>query len=240
MEASILIVEDEEKLQEFISLYMKNAGYKIDLASDGYEALTLFKENTYDLVILDLMLPRLSGYEVCKKIRESSQVPIIMLTALESEADHLQGYDLGADDYVTKPFKMKILLAKVKRFIEKQNPSIRVEAQNESADILLFDTLRIHSSSRMVFVDDKEITLAPKEYELLMYLCKHRGIALSRNQILNAVWGYEFTGTTRVVDNHIKKLRNKLQIASSLIETVISHGYRFKSKGEATNEDESN
>jgi len=238
MNAKILIVEDEIKLQEFMSLYIKNAGYSVDIAGDGKTALKLFENNRYDLILLDVMLPKLNGYEVCEKIRNSSQVPIIMLTALESENHHLKGYEQGADDYITKPFKMKILLAKIQRFLVKQGVSSTQQTLSETTDLIIFDTLKINLTSRMVYVDDLEIPLAPKEYDLLVYLCKNKDMALSRNQILNAVWGYEFTGTTRVVDNHIKKLRNKLGQASDLVETVISHGYRFRGKGAHTHENE--
>ena len=238
MNAKILIVEDEIKLQEFMSLYIKNAGYSVDIAGDGKTALKLFENNRYDLILLDVMLPKLNGYEVCEKIRNSSQVPIIMLTALESENHHLKGYEQGADDYITKPFKMKILLAKIQRFLVKQGVSSTQQTLSETTDLIIFDTLKINLTSRMVYVDDLEIPLAPKEYDLLVYLCKNKDMALSRNQILNAVWGYEFTGTTRVVDNHIKKLRNKLGQASDLVETVISHGYRFRVKGAHTHENE--
>jgi len=238
MNAKILIVEDEIKLQEFMSLYIKNAGYSVDIAGDGKTALKLFENNRYDLILLDVMLPELNGYEVCEKIRNSSQVPIIMLTALESESHHLKGYEQGADDYITKPFKMKILLAKIQRFLVKQGVSSTQQTLSETTDLIIFDTLKINLTSRMVYVDDLEIPLAPKEYDLLVYLCKNKDMALSRNQILNAVWGYEFTGTTRVVDNHIKKLRNKLGQASDLVETVISHGYRFRVKGAHTHENE--
>ncbi len=241
MKPSILIVEDELKLQEFINLYMKNAGYNTTLAADGIAALELFEKNTYDLIILDLMIPGLNGFEVCKKIRSVSTLPIIMLTALEGEQDQIEGYDLGADDYVTKPFKINILLAKVRRFLEKQPPNTHARAPEasptESSDALLhFGQLTINLNSRQLFIDKNEIILAPKEYELLIYLAKNYEIALSRNQILNAVWGYEFTGTTRVVDNHIKKLRGKLGPLSHFIDTVISHGYRFCSDAEDNEE----
>ncbi|MCT4584609.1 MAG: response regulator transcription factor [Peptostreptococcaceae bacterium] len=219
MKKNILVVEDENKISEFISLYLKKEGYKVFEASDGQIALEKFEENEIDLIVLDIMMPRLNGFEVCKKIREKSKVPIIILTAIEEEMDHIKGYELGADDYVTKPFKIKILMAKIKRLLQRFN-------KNDN-DIFVHDKLKIDFDGREVFMDSKKIKLAPKEFDLLIYLIKNKGIALSRNQILENIWGYDFEGENRVVDNHIKKLRNKLENYSSLIETIISVGYKF-------------
>lgn len=219
MKKNILVVEDENKISEFISLYLKNEGYKVFEASDGQIALEKFEENEIDLIVLDIMMPRLNGFEVCKKIREKSKVPIIILTAIEEEMDHIKGYELGADDYVTKPFKIKILMAKIKRLLQRFN-------KNDN-DIFVHDKLKIDFDGREVFMDSKKIKLAPKEFDLLIYLIKNKGIALSRNQILENIWGYDFEGENRVVDNHIKKSRNKLENYSSLIETIISVGYKF-------------
>lgn len=219
MKKNILVVEDENKISEFISLYLKKEGYKVFEASDGQIALEKFEENEIDLIVLDIMMPRLNGFEVCKKIREKSKVPIIILTAIEEEMDHIKGYELGADDYVTKPFKIKILMAKIKRLLQRIN-------KNDN-DIFVHDKLKIDFDGREVFIDSKKIKLAPKEFDLLIYLIKNKGIALSRNQILENIWGYDFDGENRVVDNHIKKLRNKLENYSSLIETIIFVGYKF-------------
>lgn len=221
MEKNILVVEDESKMREFISLYLRKEGYKVIEAYNGELALKKFSENKFDLIVLDVMMPRLNGFEVCKKIREKSKVPIIILTAIEEEMDHVKGYELGADDYVTKPFKVKILIAKIKRLIAK----ISEETEKKA---FIYDKLKINLDGREVFINGNKIKLAPKEFELLEYLVINNGIALTRNQILENVWGYDFEGETRVVDNHIKKIRNKLENYSILIETVISIGYKFE------------
>ncbi|GAA0177597.1 response regulator transcription factor [Clostridium sediminicola] len=221
MGKSILVVEDESKMREFISLYIRKEGYKVIEAYNGEVAVEEFKKNKIDLIILDVMMPKLNGFEVCKMIREKSKVPIIILTAIEEEMNHIKGYELGADDYVTKPFKVKILIAKVKRILER----ISEEINNK---VFIYDELKIDLDGREVFVNEKRIKLAPKEFELLKYLLINKGIALSREQILQKVWGYDFEGETRVVDNHIKKLRNKLENYAVYIETVISIGYKFE------------
>lgn len=221
MEKCILVVEDESKIREFISLYLRKEGYKVIQADNGEAGVEKFKENKIDLIVLDIMMPKLNGFEVCKKIREKSKVPIIMLTAIEEERDHVKGYELGADDYVTKPFKVKILIAKIKRLFE------RIREENDKK-AFVYDKLKIDMDGREVFINGSKIKLAPKEFELLKYLIINKGIVLTRNQILENVWGYDFEGETRVVDNHIKKLRNKLENYSMLIETVISVGYKFE------------
>lgn len=221
MEKSILVVEDESKMREFISLYLRKEGYKVIEAYNGEVGVEKFKENKIDLIVLDVMMPKLNGFEVCKRIREKSKVPIIILTAIEKEMDQIKGYELGADDYVTKPFKAKILIAKIKRLFER----LREETGKK---VFIYDKLKIDLDGREVFINGRKIKLAPKEFELLEYLVINKGIALTRNQILENVWGYDFEGETRVVDNHIKKLRNKLENYAVYIETVISVGYKFE------------
>lgn len=221
MGKSILVVEDESKIREFIRLYLRKEGYKVIEAYNGEVALKKFTEHKIDLIVLDVMMPKLNGFEVCKKIREKSKVPIIILTAIEEEKDHIRGYELGADDYVTKPFKVKILIAKIKRLLE------RVREENDKK-VFIYEKLKIDIDGREVFVSGRKIKLAPKEFDLLEYLVVNKGIALTRNQIIENVWGYDFEGENRVVDNHIKKLRNKLENYSILIKTVISVGYKFE------------
>lgn len=221
MEKNVLVVEDESKMREFICLYLRKEGYQVIEAHNGEVALEKFRENKIDLIILDVMMPKLNGFEVCKRIREKSKVPIIILTAIEKEMDQVKGYELGADDYVTKPFKAKILLAKIKRLFE------RLKEENDKK-VLIYDTFKIDLDGREVFIDEEKIRLAPKEFELLEYLVINKGIALTRNQILDHVWGYDFDGETRVIDNHIKKLRCKLANYAVFIETVVSVGYKFE------------
>lgn len=221
MSKNILIVEDESKMSEFISLYLRNQGYKPIEASNGEIALKLFEQNNINLVVLDVMMPNLNGFDVCKEIRKTSKVPIIILTAVEDEYSHIKGYELGADDYVTKPFKIKILLAKIKRFIDKSS-------EDTQTNIFLHGDFKVDFDGRCLYINDQHIKLAPKEFDLLEYFIKNKGIALSRNQILDNVWGYDFQGENRVVDNHVKKLRSKLGEYSELIETVISFGYKFE------------
>ncbi|MCT4663322.1 MAG: response regulator transcription factor [Tissierellales bacterium] len=221
MKKNILVVEDESRMREFIGLYLRKEGYNVVEAENGEVALEKFREFEIDLVVLDIMMPKLGGFEVCKSIREDSNIPIIILTAIEAENDHIKGYELGADDYVTKPFKIKILLAKIKRFVEKSS-------NETNKKIFEYKSLKVDLDGREVFVNDESMKLAPKEFELLAYLIMNHGIALSRDQILENVWGYDFEGESRVVDNHIKKLRSKLGLYSKLIQTMISIGYKFE------------
>jgi len=218
---NVLVVEDESKMREFICLYLRKEGYQVIEAHNGEIALEKFRENKIDLIILDVMMPKLNGFEVCKRIREKSKVPIIILTAIEKEMDQVKGYELGADDYVTKPFKAKILLAKIKRLFE------RLKEENDK-NVLIYNTFKIDLDGRELYINEEKIKLAPKEFELLEYLVINKGIALTRNQILDHVWGYDFDGETRVIDNHIKKLRSKLANYAVFIETVVSVGYKFE------------
>ncbi|GAU75579.1 response regulator transcription factor [Fusibacter sp. 3D3] len=213
----ILVVEDEARLREFISLYYKAEGYHVTEAENGEVALALFKKNTYDLVVLDIMMPKIDGYEVCHQIRNKSDVPVIILTAITTEESELRCYDLGADDYVTKPLKGKTLVAKSKRLLERYLKS----------EVFAYEHLSLDFKSRLLKVKNEIIDLTPKEYELLHHLIAHKNIALSRESLLDAVWGYTFYGQTRVVDNHIKKVRQKLGAYSFLIQTVSKVGYRF-------------
>ena len=221
MEKNILVVEDEGKMREFICLYLRKEGYNVIEGYNGEVGLEKFNENKIDLIVLDVMMPKLDGFEVCKRIREKSKVPIIILTAIEKEMDQVKGYELGADDYVTKPFKVKILIAKIRRLFE------RLEEETDKR-VIIYENLRIDFEGREIFINGRQIKLAPKEFDLLEYLVINKGIAVSRSKILENVWGYDFEGETRVVDNHIKKLRSKLEAYAMYIETVISVGYKFE------------
>lgn len=223
MAINILVVEDESRMREFIGVYFRAEGFNVYEAENGIKALKILAENNINLIVLDIMMPELDGFEVCKRVRETSNVPIIILTAVEGEEQQLLGYELGADDYITKPFKGKILVAKAKRILE------RSSEVNEKA-VLKYEGVKIELDAREIFVSGEKVDFAPKEFDLLVYLAENYGVAKSRDQILNNVWGYDYFGEARVVDNHIKKIRKKLKNYSSYIKTVISIGYKFEVK----------
>lgn len=220
---SILIVEDEDRMRELIKAYLRREGYSVLEAADGKEALEMFDRNSISLVILDIMLPLLDGWTVCTNIREKSEVPIIMLTAKSEEDDKLLGYELGADDYVTKPCSPKVLTAKVKVLLKRIQPNEKSKVQN-------FDGLKIDAISHEVTIEDKEIYLSPKEYDLLIYFSNNKGITLTRDKILDNVWGEDYYGDLRTVDTHVKRLREKLQDKAYLVATVRGSGYKFEVK----------
>ncbi|MFT8315847.1 MAG: response regulator transcription factor [Clostridium sp.] len=225
MKESILIVEDEERMRKLIDAYLKKEGYKTLEAKDGVEAVRVFDSNEVTLIILDIMMPLMDGFNVCKYIRKNSNVPIIILTARSEEEDKLLGYELGADDYVTKPFSPKILVAKAKALLKRYYPDNDHNNSNMSLDGVIINEL-----SHEVTIDNKEIYLSPKEYDLLLYFIKNKGIVLSRNKILDVVWGVDYYGDLRTVDTHIKRLREKLMDKAYLIATVRGSGYKLEVK----------
>jgi DNA-binding response OmpR family regulator len=217
MEKKILLVEDDWKLRRISSDFLKKDGYEVIEAEDGEKALELFFDNKIDLVILDIMLPKLNGWEVCREIRkEKEDIPIIMLTAKGEEEDILKGYDLKTDEYITKPVALKILMAKIKALLRRNNDK----------PIIKFDDLEIDNVSHMVTLDGNNLELSPKEYELLLYFVKNRGIALTREKIIVSLWGYDYDGDQRSVDSHVKRLRKKLD--GKYIDTVRGIGYKFE------------
>lgn len=218
--AKILIVEDEKNMQEIIAQYMQRGGHTCFTADDGMDALLTLKNNPVDLMVLDIMMPHLDGFSVCKIAREMSNLPIIMLTAKSNEDDKLKGYDLGADDYMTKPFSPKVLLAKANALLRRSSAL--------PADTINAGKISILTASHKVFLDGKEITLTYKEYELLHFFMSNPGQIFSREQLLNRIWGYDFEGTTRTVDTHIKTLRQKLGDEGRHIVTLIRSGYKFE------------
>ena len=218
--ANILIVEDEKNMQDIIAEYMQRGGHTCFTADDGIDALMILKNNPMDLMILDIMMPNLDGFSVCKVAREMSNFPIIMLTAKESEEDKLKGYDLGADDYMTKPFSPKVLLAKANALLRRSSVL--------PADAINAGKISVIPASHKVFVNGKEIVLTHKEYELLHFFMANPGQIFSREQLLNRIWGYDFEGTTRTVDTHIKTLRQKLGDEGKHIVTLIRSGYKFE------------
>ena len=224
--AKILIVEDEKNMQEIIAEYMRRGGHTCFTADDGMDALQALKNNPMDLMILDIMMPHLDGFSVCKVAREMSSIPIIMLTAKSNEDDKLKGYDLGADDYMTKPFSPKVLLAKTNALLRRSSALL---ADNLNAiNSVNGGKISIVPSAHKVFLEGQEIALTYKEYELLYFLMSNPGQIFSREQLLNRIWGYDFEGTTRTVDTHIKTLRQKLGEEGRHIVTLIRSGYKFE------------
>lgn len=222
-DTTILIADDEPRMRKLVSDFLKKEGFHIIEADNGQKALdAFFQEQNIDLVILDVMMPELDGWSVCRQIRKVSQVPIIMLTARSEEADELFGFDLGADEYITKPFSPMILVARVQALLRR--------AGNREKVVKSYMGLEIDEAGRDVFVDGNKIDLSPKEFELLVFLTDNKGVALSREQILNSVWNYDYFGDVRTVDTHIKKLRLKLGDKGDYIQTVRGLGYKFEVK----------
>ncbi|MFD1363353.1 response regulator transcription factor [Lentibacillus salinarum] len=227
MPKTILIVEDEDILREIVKDYLLNAGYNVLEAADGNEALAIFKEHDVHLIILDIMLPELDGWSVCRKIRKTSNVAIIMLTARADEDDTLLGFELGADDYVTKPYSPPILLARVKRLIDSR---FFQAVQLPDEDTLVSNGIRAHFPTRTVTVDGESISLTYTEFEILTYLIQNQGIIITREQLITKIWGYEFAGDDRTINSHIRNLRHKLGNKANCIITVIRAGYKFEGK----------
>jgi len=223
MKNSVLVVEDEELLRDVIKDYFEGANYEVTEAGDGLEALELADSKDFDLILLDIMLPKLDGFSVCRKIRKTKSVPIIMMTARGEEEDKLTGYELGADDYVTKPFSPKVLLAKANALIKRVSGNVC----NDNGIISLAG-ITVNQSSHTVQLDDEYVDLTPKEYDLLIYLMNNKGKVMSRDTLLSKVWGYDYFGDLRTVDTHIKKLRAKLGDKAVHIKTLIKAGYKFE------------
>ncbi|MFK4469486.1 response regulator transcription factor [Bacillus sp. RC252] len=226
MQRTILIVEDEDILREIMKDYLLNEGYNVLEAIDGKEALSIFEEHEVHLIILDIMLPELDGWAVCRRIRKKSNVPIIMLTARVDEDDTLLGFELGADDYVTKPYSPPILLARAKRLIESRYTSTVVNVSME--DTLTSSGIHVHFPSRTVNIDEEEINLTHTEFEILTYFMQNQGIVISREQLITKILGYEFAGDDRTVNSHIRNLRHKLGKKATCIVTVVRAGYKFE------------
>ena len=216
----ILIVDDEIKIREVVKEYSKVSGYECDEASNGLDAIEMIKKHDYDCVILDIMMPELDGFTACKKIKELKDIPIIMLSARQEEDDKLFSFDMGVDDYVTKPFSPKELMARIKVVCERRN--------KKANDKYVFDGLVIDIGGRVVTIDGERIMLTPKELDLLIYLVENKNIALAREKILAAVWDSDFYGDDRTVDTHIKMLRNDLGKYRDNIVTVRGMGYKFE------------
>ena len=222
MNSRILIVKDEAKLRDVLCDYFRSKGELPDEAGNGIQALSLIEENEYDAVLLDIMMPRLDGLTVCRAVRRTNDVPIIFLTALSDEEDKLLGYELGADDYVTKPFSMSVLYAKTMALIKRNRRNVLAGDRMEAGGIIL------EISTRKVFAGKKEVLLTPNEYSLLRCMMQNKNTVMSREQLLVKCWGYDYEGEARAVDTHIKRLREKLGKYSDCIKTVIKAGYRLE------------
>lgn len=217
----ILVVDDEERMQKLLKDFLKMKDYEVLLAGNGEEAIDLFfKEKSIALIILDVMMPKMDGWTALKTIREHSKVPVIMLTARSEENDELKGFDYGADEYISKPFSPKILVARVEALLRRSG------VQKE--ELLEVEGIVIDEAAHSVTVDGKPIELSFKEYELLQYFVENKGIALSREKILNNVWNYDYFGDARTIDTHVKKLRAKLMDKGEYIKTVWGMGYKFE------------
>jgi DNA-binding response OmpR family regulator len=224
----ILLVEDEANIASFVAMYLQKAGYEVAVARDGTEALTKANAEPPALIVLDLMLPDIDGVDVCRRIRQKSDVPILMLTARDDDIDKIIGLEVGADDYLTKPFNPRELVARVKSILRRSTTRRTLP----EGGVLEHGTLRIDSGRREVSVGDDEIQLAPKEFDLLWELLDHRGLVLTRDQLLERVWGYTFAGDTRTVDVHVGQLRRKLGEACPIV-TVWGVGYKVTTEPKA-------
>lgn len=221
----ILVVDDEKLIRNVIKEYAESEGFKIIEAEDGHDAISKVETNPdVNLIIMDIMMPRLDGYSACKEIFKIKRYPVIMLSARKEEYDKLLGFELGIDDYVTKPFSPKELMARIKAVLSRVN--------NKKEDIYRYEDLEVNYKAHSVKIDGEEIKLTPKEYELLVNFISNEGMALSREQLLSTIWGYDFYGDDRTVDTHIKMLRNSLGKYRDLIVTVRSLGYKFETNKE--------
>ena len=221
----ILVVDDESRMRKLVRDFLVKRNYEVVEAEDGSQALDIFfEQNDIALVLLDIMMPKVDGWQVCREIREYSKVPIIMLTAKSDEKDELQGFELGVDEYISKPFSPKILVARVEALLR------RVNAYN-TEDILEIKGIIVDKSAHTVSIEGKSVDLSFKEFELLTYFMENAGIALSREKILNNVWNYDYFGDARTIDTHVKKLRSKMGEKGNYIKTIWGMGYKFERKG---------
>lgn len=219
----ILVVDDESRMRKLVRDFLVKSNYEVLEAGDGEEAVDIFfSEKDIALIVLDIMMPRMDGWQVCREIRERSKVPIIMLTARSDERDELQGFELGVDEYISKPFSPKILVARIEAILRRTNNGDREE-------VLECGCIKVDKAAHRVIVDGQDIELSYKEFELLTYFIENRGIALSREKILNNVWNYDYFGDARTIDTHVKKLRSKLgEKGGELIKTIWGMGYKME------------
>ena len=218
----VLVVDDESRMRKLVKDFLTREGYAVLEAGDGMEAMDIFYEDKeIALVILDVMMPKMDGWQVCREIRETSKVPIIMLTARSEERDELQGFELGVDEYISKPFSPKILVARVEAILRRTSGLA-------ADDVIRAGGIEVNKAAHEVTIDGKSIELSYKEFELLTYFMENQGIALSREKILNSVWNYDYFGDARTIDTHVKKLRSKLGAKGDYIKTIWGMGYKFE------------
>lgn len=221
MAIKALVVDDEKRIRKIIGDYLKNDGFDVIEAENGNEALTMFySNNDIDIIVLDVMMPEKSGWEVCKEIREESDIPVIFLTALGENHDEIHGLNLGADDYISKPFGYEVFMARIRSILRRVNKN--------PDNIIRINELEIDTVSRYVKLNEIIVEMSPKEYELLLYLINNKNIALERDKILDNVWGYDFYGDRRTIDSHVKNIRFKIGSVGSYIKTIRSIGYKFE------------
>ncbi|MBQ9841247.1 MAG: response regulator transcription factor [Erysipelotrichaceae bacterium] len=221
--ARLLVVDDEEKIRSMIKKYAVYEGHEIVEASNGFEAIEMCQNRSFDLIIMDIMMPELDGFSACKEIRKMSQTPIIVLSARGEEYDKIHGFEVGIDDYVVKPFSVKELMMRIQAILK------RTQSTNEQGkEILVFEGLSIDFTGRIVMVDNQVVDLSPKEYDLLFFMVRNRGIALTRERLISQVWGYDYFGDDRTLDTHIKLLRKRLGEYQKFIVTLRGVGYRFE------------
>ena len=221
----LLIVDDEAMIRQVLCEYAEFEGYETDEAENGMDAIIKCRQTTYDLIIMDIMMPKLDGFSAVKEIKKIADTPVLMLSARNEEYDKLFGFELGVDDYVVKPFSPKEVMARISAIIKRRTTSNTTQNDN---DVLKFQGLEVDMKGRNVFVDGEKVDLTPKEYELLFYMVTNKGIALSREKLLSDVWGFDFYGDDRTVDTHIKTLRSRLKDYKKFIVTLRGMGYKFE------------
>ncbi|MBB6455280.1 two-component system response regulator ResD [Salirhabdus euzebyi] len=231
-EARILVVDDEERIRRLLKMYLVRENFDIDEAEDGITALQKALDEDYDLILLDLMMPGMDGEEVCTKLREQKATPVIMLTAKGEESNRVQGFEVGADDYIVKPFSPREVVLRIKALLRRSSSTKFLQTSTKASDVLVFPHLSIDKEAHRVLADDKVVSLTPKEYELLHFLAKSPDKVFAREELLKEVWNYEFFGDLRTVDTHVKRLREKLtkvsKDAAKMIVTVWGVGYKFE------------
>ncbi|KAB7708877.1 response regulator [Bacillus aerolatus] len=231
-EMKILVVDDEERIRRLLRMYLERENYEVDEAEDGEAALELALNEEYDCILLDIMMPGKDGIEVCKELREKKSTPVIMLTAKGEEANRVQGFEVGTDDYIVKPFSPREVVLRVKALLRRSSPTSYLQTDTTSKDLIVYPHLMIDNDAHRVTADGEEVNLTPKEYELLYFLAKSPDKVFDREHLLKEVWHYEFFGDLRTVDTHVKRLREKLnkvsEKASKMIVTVWGVGYKFE------------
>ena len=223
----LLIVDDEEAIRKLVRKYAEFSGYDVAEAKDGMEAVLLCRKESYDCVIMDIMMPELDGFSACREIRKTSSVPILLLSARGEEYDKINGFEFGADDYIVKPFSPRELLLRVEAVLRRVKNSVPEEKPETRGDVYMYNGLTVDFTARIVTIDGKELPLSPKEYDLLFYFVRNRNIALSREKLISDVWGYDFYGSDRTLDTHIKLLRKSIGRFAECVVTLRGVGYRF-------------